>query len=188
MNHPKVSPSTENYTLGKGILSVGLWSGSTPPAVFTDLGNAPSFNIEITREKLDHYSSRSGVRSKDKTLEIESGYKIAFELDEMSVLNLKTFLRGTLTGTNKIHANTNIGQEFAVKFVSGNTYGQNFTWEFWKCELSPNGALNLISDEVIKMGFNGEGLEDSVNHSSSKFFDVTFVTTTTTTTTTSTAA
>jgi len=58
-----VSPSVENYHIGKGIVSFKETGGST----FVDLGNAPSFVYAPTVEKLEHFSSREGVKTKDFT-------------------------------------------------------------------------------------------------------------------------
>lgn len=181
------SPSTDLYTLGRGILSIREWVGTTPPnGAWKDLGNCPDFNIEVTKEDLPHYSSRSGIRSKDKTTVLETGYNLNLVLDEISMYNLKMFLRGTISGGNIIRANTDISKEFNLKFVSDNAEGPNQTWEFWKAKLSPASAFNLISNEWAKLEFNGEGLSDATNHSTSPFFNVTYDTTTTTTSTSTT--
>jgi hypothetical protein len=64
----------------------------------------------------------------------------------------------------------------------------------WKVEIAPEGAFSLIGDEWMSMGFSGEGLDDSVNHPTSRFFSMRFTdalattTSTTSSTTTSTAA
>jgi len=177
------SPSVANYQLGRGILSIGEWSGTNPPTEYTDVGNCPKFEFEVTEELLSHYSSRAGTRTKDKTVILETGYKVSFELDEVSRYNLAMFVKGTIVG-NTVLANTQLTKEYAIKFVSDNPAGQNQKWEFWRCKLSPSGAFGLISDEWSKMSFEGEGLADMANHPTSPYFTSTFETTTTTTTTT----
>lgn len=179
---PASSPSTTLYTLGKGIVSIGEWSGTTPPVSLTDVGNSPRFNVEVTEEKLDHFSSRSGAREKDESVTLETGYTLDFDLDEVSILNLKMFLRGTLSGANVIRANQALDKEYALEFASDNPAGPNESWEFWRCQLKPGGAFSLISDDWSILTFAGDGLSDNANHASSPFFDVTFATTTTTTT------
>jgi len=178
--------STLLYTLGRGILTIGEWTGVTPPAGggYYDVGNCPSFSVEVTEEKLEHFSYRSGTRVKDKEVSLETGYTVSFQLDEVSVKNLKNFLKGVLSGENILYANQNLDQEFALKFVSDNPVGPDQKWEFWRCKLSPDGALSLIGDEWLTLSFTAEGLADSENHASSPHFTVTFATTTTTTTTT----
>ena len=186
---PLSTHNTSLYTLGKGIMYIGLWTGTTPPTYpgdYTDVGNCPSLEVEVTEEVLDHYSSRSGTRTKDKQVTLETGYTITFDLDEVSIFNLKMFLKATQTGTTKLHANQALDQEYGVRFITDNPAGPNEVWEFWRVRLTPNGAFNLISDEWSTMSFTGEGLADSTNHATSPYFDVTWSTTTTTSTSTST--
>jgi len=84
-----LSPSTDNYTLGKGVVyfnrkdsETGLSTGER------DLGNAPSFSFNIALEKLPHYSSRGGLKSKDKEIVSQMTPAIAFTLDEVNADNL----------------------------------------------------------------------------------------------------
>lgn len=49
--------------------------------------------------------------------------------------------------------------------------GNNIEMEFWKVSLSPTGDIGLISDEFMKIDFEGEILKDEVNHPDSPYFD-----------------
>jgi hypothetical protein len=178
---PASSPSTTLYALGRGIVSIAAWTGTTPPGTLDDVGNCPRFEVEVTEETLDHFSSRSGTKLKDKQVVIETGYTLNFDLDEWSVANLAMFLKGTVTGGNVVSANTVLDAEYAVAFASDNPAGPNETWEFHRCKLSPGGNMSLISDEWALMTFSGEGLADTANQPTSPYFTVTFATTTTTT-------
>jgi hypothetical protein len=180
------NPSTELYTLGKGIIEIAEYSSEEVLGAYEDVGNAPEFSLELTEEKLEHYSSRAGAKTKDKEVTIQTGYTINFVLDEFSVANLVKFLRGSLVGTLQITANTNLNVEFAVRFTADNATGPNQIWNFHRCTLKPNGALNLISDEWNSMPFTGEGLDDTTNNPTSPYFTVDFITSTTTSTTSST--
>ena len=179
-----LSPDVDNYSVGKGVLSIGLWVGNTPPAVLTDVGNAPTVEVEHALERLPHYSSRAGLRVKDKNPIIQSDYIVNFTLDEMAVHNLNLFMAGTQE-SGVIHALRVPDAEYALKFVQDNPFGPNRTYWFWKTTLSPSGPMALIGEEWMQMSFMAEGLSDSVNHETSPYYDVTFTTTTTTTTTTS---
>lgn len=179
--------STDNYSIGKGKLYIGSWSGSTPPSDpsgFSEMGNCPSIEIEPTLERLPHYSSRSGLRNKDKNPVIQTEYALSITCDEIAAVNLNKFLLGTLVGEGIIQGLNNTDAEFALKFVSDNPIGPNQTWKFHRVTLSPGGALSLIGDEWMTMSFNGEGLADVANNASSPYFTVTYSTETTTTTTT----
>jgi hypothetical protein len=181
---PLIPHNTDLYAVGKGIIYMDAWSGTTPPAsVTTDMGNCTSFEVEPIVERLEHFSSRSTYRTRDKYPILETKYSLTFDLDEIAAVNLNRFLMGTIS-VNVISGLEGANLEFAIKFVSDNPTGPNATWEFWKVVLTPNGALQLIGDEWMVMSFTGEGLSDSANHASSPYYTVTYVTTTTTTTTT----
>lgn len=184
---PTISPSTSNYTLGKGILSIAEYGSS----VFTDLGNCPSLEIEPTEEVLDHYSSRAGTRSKDKTVTLEKAYTLTFNLDELSIENMSLFLKATHTGNSAIQGlMADNDQEHIIKFVSANGVGPDYTYTFHRVKIGPAGAMGLISDEWAEMSFTAEGLEDTTNPSSPWFTitaDATTTTTSSSTTTTTTA-
>lgn len=92
-----LSPSTDNYTLGKGIvyfdqkdLATGNYMGER------DLGNAPSFTFNVAIEKLEHYSSRGGLRAKDKEIISQITPGIAFTLDEVNKDNLALLTLGDI--------------------------------------------------------------------------------------------
>lgn len=186
---PLIPHNTDLYQLGKGILYIAEWTGTTPPAAIdTDIGNCPRMEVEVTEERLEHYTSRSSTKTRDKNVILEVGYDLSFDLDEISLTNLQKFLRATLSGANVLLANTALNKEYALKFVSDNAVGPNETWEFWRLELSPGAAFNLISDEWALLTFNGKGLDDTTNHPTSPYFNVTYATTTTTSSTTTTTA
>jgi hypothetical protein len=180
--------NVQNYAIGKGILYIGEWSGNTPPtdpAGYEDMGNVTSIEIEPTVERLPHYSSRSGFRTKDRNPVIQTEYAIRFDADEMAAVNLNHYLLGTRYGAD-VQALMATDKEYALKFISDNPIGPNQTWRCWKATLMPNGPLQLIGEEYMMMSFAGEGLADVANHSTSPYITVTYVTTTTTTTTTTT--
>lgn len=175
---------TDNYTIGKGVLSIGAWDGNTPPASLTDVGNAPSVEVEHTLERLPHYSSRSGLKVKDKNPVIQADYVVNFVLDEIAAENLVLFVAGTQE-EGVIHALQVPDAEYQLKFVSDNPFGPNRTYWFWKATLTPNGPMTLIGEEWMQMSFMAEGVADTVHHESSPYYDITFTTTTTTSSTTS---
>jgi hypothetical protein len=175
--------NVENYTIGKGILYIGTWVGTTPPATVTkDLGNAPSAEVEPAVERLPHMSSRSGYKTKDKNPIIESTYMVNFDLDEMSAYNMNLYLMGTLSGGNEVKGLQAANTEYALKFAEDNPAGPNKTHLFHRGTLSPNGPLQLIGDEWLVMSMQFEGLADVANNAASPYFTTTYATTTTTTT------
>ncbi len=172
---PLTPTNTSLYTLGKGIVSIEIWNAETPPSdPYVDVGNSSSFEVEVTEEVLDHFSSRSGARTKDKTVILETGYTINFELDEIAMINLQIYLKATLSGTHVLLANTVLDAEYAIKFVGDNAAGPNETWVFWRAKISPNGAFSLIAEEWSSLAFTAEGLSDVANNPTSPYFTVTY--------------
>lgn len=177
--------NVEDYVVGKGILSIAEFSGGTPGG-YVDVGNCPTFELEPGIKRLDHFSSRGGLKVKDKNPITESVYTAKFDLDEVSAVNLNHFLMGTLSG-NTIKGLQGANNEFAIRFVSDNPIGPNYTVDLWKCTLGPSGALKFIGDDWLNMSFAAEGLADVVNHADSPYYTVVMETTTTTTSTTTTS-
>jgi len=183
MGTAETAPSTANYSLGRGVLSINEWSGTTPPGgAYTDLGNAAEVEVEVSEEVLDHFTTRSGIKRVDKRVTLQAGYTVNFILDEIAVANLCYYLKGTMSGSNIIQANTQLDLEVALRFVSANPVGPDEQWDFWRCQLTPNGAMPLISDDWQALPFTATGLDDTTNHADSPYFTVTYETTTTTTT------
>lgn len=89
-------PDTGDYALGRGIVYIASLDANDQPddAGWRDVGNAPEFNINVTREELDHYSSRGGLRVKDKTITLQQDVSLTFQLDEINDQNLALFFSG----------------------------------------------------------------------------------------------
>ncbi len=84
-----VSPNTDNYTLGKGVVyfdrydfDISEYTGER------DMGNAPEFSFNIALEKLEHFSSRGGLKAKDKEIISQITPGVTFVLDEINKDNL----------------------------------------------------------------------------------------------------
>lgn len=76
----------ENYTLGKGILYFNRWQNAAY-AGWKDLGNAPAFSFNVNIEKLEHFSSRGGLKVKDKEIISQLTPSLSFTLDEITPEN-----------------------------------------------------------------------------------------------------
>ncbi|MGE4572521.1 MAG: hypothetical protein AB7E09_07245 [Candidatus Izemoplasmatales bacterium] len=93
-----LAPNTQNYMLGRGKIYFDRFDATGARTGLLDLGNAPAFSINIETEKLDHYSSRSGLRVKDKSVILETNITVNFTLDEINVENLKLAFLGDTQG------------------------------------------------------------------------------------------
>lgn len=163
--------STDNYTIGKGILYVATYTNGVV-GTYEDVGNAPSIEVEPTIERLPHYSSRTGYRTKDKNPIIQTDYTLRFDLDEPGAANLTRFLMATRSGVNILGLQAT-DAEFAFKFVTDNPAGPNATWHFHRVTIKPAGPMALISEEWATMSFECEGLSDTVGNPTSPYITVT---------------
>ena len=173
MSVQQTPPSTENYSVGKGKLYAAAWSGTTPPSSYDAMGNCPSIEVELTIERLPHYSQQQDFKLRDANPPTQTEYKVTFTCDEMAAVNLNKFLMGSVSG-NVVSAMQNADANYALKFVSNNPVGPNQTWEFWKATITPSGPLALIGDDWMVMSFMADGLADTANHASTPYFDVTY--------------
>jgi hypothetical protein len=139
-------PNVQNYHIGKGIVSFK----ETGQSLFQDLGNAPSFQYTPTVEKLEHFSAREGVKTKDYTAITQLGATVTFTLDEITGYNLAFFALAnvdtntaghiTLSGLSKA--------EFTgeIKVVGTNDIGQQVDFVA-NVSFVPSGDFNFITDE-----------------------------------------
>ena len=180
---PQIPHNTDLYTIGKGILWIkdfGAGDGE-----YLDMGNAPGVEIEPIIERLPHYSSRSGYKTKDKNPSISTEYTLSLTLDEISSRSLNLYLMGSIdAGLINISALQAADSEYTIKFVEDNPTGPCKIWYFHRVTISPSGAMALIGDDWSTMGLECEGLSDVANNPTSPYISVAMVTTTTTSTST----
>lgn len=162
------SPNVQNYHIGKGIVSFKEAGAS----VFTDLGNAPSFVYSPTVEKLEHFSSREGVKTKDFTAITQVGATVTFTLDEITGLNLSFFAlaeQGTDTDGN-ITLSGLSKTEFTgeIKVVGTNDIGQQVDF-LATVSFVPSGDFGFITDED---NFTTIEIEAEVQKDANGFFGV----------------
>lgn len=91
VTHPDsgiVAPDVESYYVGKGIVS---WQADGDTE-YRDLGDVPSFKFTPTVKRLDHYSSRLGVKSKDRSVVLEKSAVVSITMDEWNAANMALVL------------------------------------------------------------------------------------------------
>lgn len=96
------SPQTRNYLYGKGELFFRAEGGEG----YDHLGNAPAFTINLTEEKLEHFSSMSGTKVKDLQLVTQKGATLAFTLEEFSTGNILRAFKGAAVAREMQDAGT----------------------------------------------------------------------------------
>lgn len=155
------SPSTDNYQIGKGIVKIkNLTQGDTE---YRDVGNVSAFELSAELETLDHFSSRTGVKQKDKSITISQSASLRMVMDEITAENLALCFMGTVdentAGNSVILCQTLSAVEVMVKFEGTNDVGQQMNWN-GKVSFKPSGTFNFISDEWNSLEVTGEVLSD----------------------------
>jgi hypothetical protein len=142
-----VSPSVLNYSVLKGIIKFTPEGGSEQ-----DLGNAPEVELTPEIDKLDHFSSRAGVRSKDRSVVREKTLTLRVVLDEITAENLRLALLGGPLGAGSgggdafaIFAESEIAG--SVTFTGTNSIGNQINLTLPSVTAVPSASLNLISEE-----------------------------------------
>ena len=152
------APHIDNYYIGKGKV---FW---TPEGgVERDLGNIPEFEFTPELEKLAHYSSRSGVRTKDREVVVEKSATLRLVLEEWSLDNLVMALMGSTPA-----ANIDGNQEFnllavdevrgRIRFEGANSVGPQVTITLPLVAFTPSSSINPISDEWGSLEVSGDVL------------------------------
>ena len=100
------SPQTRNYLYGKG----ELFFRAVGSEGYDHLGNAPAFTISLTEEKLEHFSSMSGTKTKDLQLVNQKGATVAFTLEEFTTGNILRAFKGAAVAKQMQAAATVSGQ------------------------------------------------------------------------------
>lgn len=153
-----LAPDTDNYQVGKGIVSFKR-EGT---AEFVDLGNVPEFEYTPNIERLDHFSSRTGVKTKDRSIVLTRGGELRIVMDELTAHNMSMLLLGitdeAAVGGASVDIFATDSVKGEVKFVATNDVGPRWNIDFFNVEFSPSGSFNPISDEWNQIEITGEVL------------------------------
>lgn len=150
-----MTASISNYTVGKGIVSFK----KTGAADYVDLGNCPSFEFTPSLDKLEHYSSRSGVKTKDKTIVVQKSGEVKLVLEEFTPDNLALAVLGTVTTANGDSTIDIFGSDSVtgmLKFTGTNDVGPKYEWVFDSVTFVPSSAIALISEEWGTLELTGD--------------------------------
>lgn len=150
------SHNIKNYYIGKGVVSFQLNGTGT----FRDIGNVPVFEFTPTLETLEHFSSRAGVKTKDRTVVISKGGTVKMGMEEWTAHNLAMALLGTVdvnsAGDHEIAIFSQNAVSGALRFVGTNEVGPQWQLDFLKVDFIPSAAINPITDEWGVLEVNGE--------------------------------
>jgi hypothetical protein len=154
--HMPTSPSTLNYSVLKGQIYFTPTGGSEG-----SLGNAPEIEATPEVDKLDHFSSMAGVRSKDRSVVREKTLTLRVVLDEITPENLRLVLlggdleAGSTTGADAFGIFASSEFTGAVRFAGANDIGNKVSFNLPRCSILPSGTgVPFISDEWAQIELN----------------------------------
>lgn len=154
------SPNPLNYFLGKGKITFTPTGGSP-----RDLGNAPDVELTPELERLDHFSSRSGVRSKDRSIILEKTLTLRIVLEEITAENLGLLLLSDVdtdtTGAKVLDIFSLSEITGSIEFEGTNDVGNKVNLNLPNVSFGPSGSLNLISDEWGRIEITADVLVDN---------------------------
>lgn len=156
------SPNVLNYYIGKGIISFRK-SGDSD---FRDVGNATVFEFAPNITQLDHFSSRTGVKTKDQVVVTEKAATLNITLEEWTIDNLRLALLGGPVDPNSsgnsafsIFAATKIAGE--MRFIGTNDIGPRIQIDLPNVEFIPGKSINPISEGWGALEIVGNVLADT---------------------------
>lgn len=151
-----LSPNTGNYRVGKG----KVYFKREGTSDFVHMGNCTTFEVTPAVEKLDHFSSMEGLKTKDVSIAISQGGEVKVTMEEWTPHNMSLMLMGDVDEgasggpTVTVLGVTEIKGE--LKFISSNTVGPRWNFDLYNVSFIPSGAVNPISDEFGDMEVTGE--------------------------------
>lgn len=150
------SPNPLNYAIGKGNCFIRL-DGELD---FRHVGNVPEFEFTPEIEKLDHFESMSGVKSKDRSVTLSKSGTLRMVMEEITAENMAIALLGTISegssGDQEIEIFAQAAVRCEVKFVGSNDVGARMEWYFRRVEFIPSSSVSPISDEWGRLEVSGE--------------------------------
>lgn len=160
-----MSEVSDNLVVGRGVLTYAPYLvGETSGGVYGDFGNTPGFTLSQTSQNLDHFSSRHGLRVKDRSVVLQQDMTGTIEVDDISNGNMALWFGGDVDGTAPADAPATIGDLVviarakslygALLYQPDNPIGDNTNWWFPYTNLQPNGNFAMIGETWQTMQFN----------------------------------
>lgn len=132
----------QNYSLGRGRVYFDEFvAGTFNPTGEQYIGNTPDFNMNVTSQTLDHYTSDDAVKILDDQALIQIDRKGTFHTDNIGVSNLARFFLGT-TGIVTSTAGNITGEQ--INSVTTDRY-----YQLGVSTSTPSGVRN-VNTVVVK--------------------------------------
>lgn len=165
-----MAASVNNYHIGKGIVSFKPTGGA-----YRDLGNVSNFRLSASNEELKHYSSRTGIKTLDRTISLSVEGVVKFTMEEVTLENLAMALLGSDVdasgGDNFIDILAETEIAGSLKCVGTNDVGRKFTVELFSVTIKPGAEISFIGEE-----WNAMEVEATVQSVDGRFGTITELT------------
>ncbi len=165
-----MAASVNNYHIGKGIVSFKATGGA-----YVDLGNVSNFRLSAANEELKHYSSRTGIKTLDRTISLSVEGTVKFTMEEVTLENLAIALLGSdpsvSGGDNFIDILAETELTGSLKCVGTNDVGRKFTVELFSVTIKPGAEISFIGEE-----WNAMEVEATVQSVNGRFGTITELT------------
>ena len=87
--------TTDRYFSGQGVVLLAPRSATGKPMGFYPVGNVPDLKISLAVTNLEHKESKTGQRSIDKRLQLETKCNLSMTLENFDRRNLASAMRGS---------------------------------------------------------------------------------------------
>jgi hypothetical protein len=151
------APSTDNYSLGKGVVYFDKLNSSGVYLGERDLGNAPNFTFNVALEKLEHFSSRGGINTKDKEIISQLTPGMSFTLDEISKENLNLLVMGNTTEVIQAAGTVTTPEEITARLGMRLVLSKREIGSIWNLPYD-GGTSDFVEGETVTSDGGATGI------------------------------
>lgn len=146
------SPNVQNY----GVLKGNVYWTPSGGGSRRHVGNCTQFSLEIGVEKLDHFSSMVGVKTKDFSVVLQKTGTVTLTLEELTLKNFQMALLGGAVGADTDTTDGGlqgfeIGAESEIngtlELINSNDVGPQYHITLPSVNITPSGAVDFIGDD-----------------------------------------
>lgn len=145
------SPNIDNLQVGKGIVSFK----KTGAADYRDMGEVAALTLTPDFTTLEHFTQRAGVKQKDLTVTLEKKGTVKLTMEEITAHNFALMVLGAVNeaavGGPEVEIFSEGTVTGALRFTGTNDIGPKITVDLWNVSVTPDGDIDLISDEWNQM-------------------------------------
>lgn len=165
----------DNTFIGKGIVKFQKAGETT----YRDLGEVPEFEYTATVDKLDYFSSRSGIRTKARSVIRERSANVRIVMSEVTADNFALALMGDAVADAAPDTSYTIDifslSEIvgALRFVGTNDVGAKVQLDFGNVSITPSASFSPISEEWGQLEVTAEVLVDDAGKYGTAIWNIT---------------